>query len=101
MDTAISADSAVGRLEQLLIMRGEAAHGLALLLPALTHWEDEHLLRETPTAADRAAYPATSQHLLRCAKVLSLATRQPDFPDRKLAGLLAAVQAALEFKLQL
>jgi hypothetical protein len=39
--------------------------------------------------------------MLRCARFLSVTARQPEFPDRKSAELLAAVETGLEFKLQL
>jgi hypothetical protein len=66
----------------------------------LTAWEDEHLL-DAPIPERLAAHKQTVERLLRFGRFLSLATQSSEFPDRKVAEIVAATQSCLKDKLAL
>lgn len=64
----------------------------------LTAWEDEHLL-DGPTPEKLSAHKQTIERLLRFGRFITLATQQPEFPDRKVGDIVAATQSCLKDKL--
>jgi len=67
-------------------------------IPALTLWEDENML-EHPTSEMLALHKAALEKLIRIGAFFSLATEQPEFPDRQVAEIVAATQQTLRDKL--
>jgi hypothetical protein len=78
----------------------KAVHDWSHCVEVLTHWEDEQLL-DNPTPELLARHKQTVERLLRFGRFLSLATMQADFPDRELAGIVAATESCLRDKLAL
>jgi len=75
-----------------------AAHDWSGCVAALTRWEDEYLLDDpAPDLLER--HRATLQRLIQFGKLLALSVEQPDFPDRQLAGIVAATQSVFHDKL--
>lgn len=67
----------------------------------ITQWESEHLLDEAPIPAALEAHKTTVQRMILLGGILSWATRDPNFPDRKAAEIVQATQACLLDKLAL
>ena len=64
----------------------------------LTAWEDEHLI-DNPTPENLAAHKQALERLLRFGRVIARTTGHPEFPDRKVADIVAATQSCLNDKL--
>lgn len=89
----------VGHVEKRLLNElAAAAEEWSECATALTRWEDEHLL-ENPGADLLRRHKATLERLLRFGKTLSLVVAQPDFPDQRLAAMVAATDRMLQDKL--
>jgi hypothetical protein len=88
----------VGHLERRLVNELSAeATEWSECATALTRWEDENLL-EAPTAESLQRHKATVERLLRLGRLISLAVRHPDFPDRSIAEMVAATEQMLKDK---
>ena len=101
MEIAIPAPDLVGNLEKRLLAEfARAAEEWSRCVPALTKWEDDHLLdHPTPELLDE--HKATLKRLVAFGGFISLATEQPAFPDRSTAEMVAAVQVVLKDKLRM
>lgn len=59
-------------------------------------WEQEHILKQDPTASALAEYRRTLQWLLRAARLVQTVAADPDFPDASARASLEAVIWQLE-----
>lgn len=101
MEIAIPAPDLVGNLEKRLLAEfALAAEEWSRCVPALTKWEDEHLL-DHPSPELLEQHTTTVQRLLAFGRFLSLATEQPVFPDRATAEMVASTLVALQDKLRM
>lgn len=99
MEIAIPAPDLVGNLERRLLAEfALAAEEWSRCIPALSKWEDEHLL-DNPTPELLDEHKTTLQRLLAFGRFISLATDQPTFPDRSTAEMVAATLSVLKDKL--
>lgn len=64
----------------------------------LTVWEDQHLL-DNPTPEALTAHKQTIERLLRFGHFIASGTGHPEFPDRKVADIVAATLSCLNDKL--
>lgn len=89
----------VGHMEKRLMNElATAGEEWSECATALTRWEDEHLL-DKPGDDLLRRHRTTTERLLRFGKTLSLAVAHPDFPDKKLAAMVAATERMLQDKL--
>jgi hypothetical protein len=90
-----------GRVEAHFLREFSAAvEDWSRCVNVLTAWEDEHLL-DVPTPELLAAHKQTIERLLRFGRFISLATQPSEFPDRKVADIVASTQSCLKDKLAL
>jgi hypothetical protein len=89
----------IGHVEARLARDFAAAiHDWSDCLPALTQWEDEHLL-DNPTPELLARHKALLQRLVRFGQLLALTAGHPDFAGQALAQIVAASQRCYRDKL--
>jgi hypothetical protein len=101
MEIAVPMPSVISRLQRrFLTSVTETVEEWTAFVPELTRWEDEHLL-DNPTPELLADHKATVEGFLSFGQFLSLATERPDFPDRRLAEMVAATMGILQDKLRL
>src|SRR5207248_3822339 len=67
---------------------------------ALAHWEDEHLL-DNPSAEMLEEHRHIVERQIELGKVISLATEDPDFPDKEARAQVAATMSILQDKMPL
>ena len=79
----------------------ETANAWAGCYQRITEWESEHLLDEPPTPAVLETHKTTVHRMILLGGILSWATRDPNFPDRKVAEIVEATQACLLDKMAL
>ena len=79
----------------------ETANAWAGCYQRITEWEKEHLLGDPPPQGALEAHKTTVQRMILLGGILSWATRDPNFPDRKVAEIVEATQACLLDKLAL
>src|SRR5437899_227859 len=99
MEIAIPAPEVIGQLEERLI--GEFALAVqerSSYISTLSKWEDDQLL-DNPNPESLAAHKRMVERLLAFGGLLSVATAQREFPDRKTAEIVSATQATLQDKL--
>ncbi|MBI4657604.1 MAG: hypothetical protein HY735_01935 [Verrucomicrobia bacterium] len=101
MEIAIPAPTLVGNLEKRLLTEvALAAEEWSRCIPALTKWEDDHLL-DNPTPDLLEAHKTTIERLMAFGRFISLIASQPIFPDRLTSEMVAATQVILKDKLQM
>ncbi|PWU18298.1 MAG: hypothetical protein C5B50_09495 [Verrucomicrobia bacterium] len=101
MEIALESSDVISRWQSRLLGNfNQAVEEWSAFVPALTRWEDEHLL-DSPAAELLADHKTTIKRLIAFGKFIALGTEQPDFPDRRLAESVASTLLILEDKLRL
>ena len=96
MDIAIPAPDVNGQLEKHLIAEfAFAVEQWSRYISTLAKWEDEHLL-DNPAQESLAAHRRMVERLLAFGRFISLATEQPEFPDRKTAEMIVELEPKLK-----
>ena len=75
----------------------EAAEEWSASVSTLSRWEDDNLI-ENPTPELLAEHRTALDRLLAFGNALSLATESPQFPDRRIAEMVAATRVVLRDK---
>ena len=77
----------------------EAVEQLCLATRAVTHFERAHLLDEPPKPEAEAKHKLVLEKLISYSRIIHFCTNQPEFPDKKIAGMMAANLQLLQDKL--
>ena len=100
MEIAVPMPSVINRLQRrFLASVSDAVEEWSACVPELT--KCDHLLDQPTPELIVADHKATLERLLSFGQFLSVATERPDFPDRRLAAMVAATLGILHDKLRL
>jgi hypothetical protein len=101
MEIAIPMPDLIGRLQKrLLANTAELVEEWSSLVSTLSKWEDDYLL-DNPTLEALAAHKQSVERCLFFGRLLACSTEKPDFPDRRIAEMVAATQVTLQDKLRM